>query len=718
MLSHLQTINFGFRRHTLPVILQTEAAECGLACISMISAWYHHARDLRDLRREHGVSQKGLSLNQLIGIARRCGLSTRSLRLELSDLGKLRLPCILHWDMMHFVVLKEVNARHCVIHDPAVGRRVLTLNEVSNSFTGVALEVIPDESFITAAPLPKIKPGQLIGRIIGLKSSVAYVVMLALAIEFFGLLMPLFSQWTIDDVIVSSDRHLLLILMLGYAMTLIIKQIMSIARAWMMMFITTSVRVQWQGSVFRHLVHLPVSFFERRHLGDLVSRFGAVDAIQNTLSASFFVAVLDGLMSVITLVMMLLYSAWLTLIPCTVITLYLVGRIIGYQPLRNASQEQIIHAAKQNSHFLETLRGMKTLQLFQKNAQRADEWLTLLVNQLNAGVRTQKLQIIFQQLNGILFAADTLLVLGMGAAMVIDGNFTVGLLMAFISYKGQFLDRVRNLIDNAFALKMLSIQTERLADIVLTAPEENSVGMAEAMPIQDAPEITFSHISFQYAAREPAVINDISFSVAAGECVALAGASGSGKTTLGQLVLGCLKPTGGEIQINGVPLPRFGLDRLRAMSAAVLQDDVLFAGTILENITFCEPHYDMDFVMQCAQVAAIHHDIMAMPMQYNTMVGDMGAALSGGQKQRLFLARALFRKPRFLLLDEATSSLDILLEKQVSHALKQLNMTRLIIAHRPQTLLMADRVILIAQGHVAGEKLPHELFTHIQEVQP
>lgn len=710
MSEKVQSINYGFRRHKLPVILQTEAAECGLACMSMISAWHNHALDLSELRREHGVSQKGLTLTQLIQVARRCGYTTRSLRLEMDDLKKLRLPCILHWDMTHFVVLKEVGSKRCVIHDPAIGQRALSMDDVSASFTGVALELTPDETFVTAPAPPKVKISQLIGRIIGLKSSVTYVVMLALAIELISLLLPLFSQWTIDDVIVSSDRHLLVILMIGYAMTLIIKQVMSTIRAWVMMFITTSVRVQWQGSVFRHLINLPVSFFERRHLGDLVSRFDAVDAIQGTLSSSFLVAVLDGILSIVTLVMMVLYSGWLTLIPCTVIVLYAVGRFIWYLPLRNASQEEIIHAAKQNSHFLETMRGIKTLQLFQKNGQRADEWLTLLVNQLNASVRTQKLQILYQQLNGMLFAADSLLVLGIGASMVIDQTFTVGLLMAFISYKGQFLERVANLIDNAFALKMLSIQTERLADIVLTEPEQPALNSPDAAPASGAPELTFSHITFQYAPQEPEVLHDVSFMVKAGECVAIAGASGGGKTTLGQLALGCLTPTQGEILINNVPLSRFGLERLRAMSAAVLQDDVLFAGTILENITFFDRRCDRELVTECAQIAAIHSDIMAMPMQYNTMVGDMGAALSGGQKQRLFLARALYHKPRFLLLDEATSSLDVMLEQHVSEALRRLNMTRLIIAHRPQTLMMVDRVIVIDNGRVVAEKLPGDLF--------
>lgn len=714
----LSKINFGLSRRRLPVTLQTESAECGLACLSMIAGYYRHPDDMAALRRRYAVSGKGMTLNAMLGVARELKLATRSLRLELNELSLLRLPCILHWDMEHFVVLKAVKGTRCIIHDPTVGERSLSLKEVSDAFTGVAVEVWPDEGFETAPTPRRVPLGALIGHVSGLRSSVIYLVMLALVIEFMGLLFPLFSQWTIDEVLVTNDRQLLVTLMIGFAITMLIQLAISAIRAWVMMYVTTSVRLQWQGSVFRHMMRLPVSFFEKRHLGDIVSRFGAVEAIQSTLSSAFFVAVLDGIMSVITLIMMFLYSPMLSLICLGALSLYIVARCFWYLPLRNATQEQIIHAAKQSTHFLETMRGVKTVKLFQRQDERAHDWLTLFVNQLNAGVRAQKLQIYYQQLNSLLFSIENIAVLGLGALLVMDQSFTVGLLMAFTAYKTQFSERFRSLVDKAFELKMLNIQTERLADIVLSGPEDSDDKPVQRLTQVErrVPSIRFDNVSFRYAALEPKVLDGISFTLQAGECVALAGSSGCGKTTIGQLALGCLLPTEGNIEVNGNTLDNYGIDNLRSITAAVLQDDVLFAGTILENIVFFEHQYDMKHAVRCAQIAGVHDDIMRMPMQYQTLVGDMGSVLSGGQKQRLFLARALYRNPLFLVLDEATSHLDIGLERHISMALKQLNITRLIIAHRPETLAQVDRILVIEQGRVLQEMTPDRLFSHQEDV--
>lgn len=715
-MSFVSKINFGLASRRLPVVIQTETAECGLACLAMIAGYYHYNIDLATLRGKHSISQKGVNLSQLLTISKQMNLANRSLRLEMEDLGKLKLPCILHWDFSHFVVLKAVKGNKCIIHDPAFGVRQLTLSEVSKSFTGVAVELWPDEGFKPVQAKRRVRFSDLIGKISGLKSSFIQVLILALAIEVFGLISPLLTQWTIDYVIVSNDRDLLTTLIVGFGFMMLVQQAITAVRAWVMMYISTSISLQWRDSVFRHLMRLPIGYFEKRHLGDIVSRFGSVDAIQSTLSSSFFVAILDGLMAVMTLIMMYIYSPLLGTINLVTMLLYIIGRILWYRPLRMATEEQIIHGAKQQSHFLETIRGVRTIKLFQRQNERTSDWLALLVRQINSGVRAQKLQIYYQQLNGILFGIENLVIMALGASMVMEQTFTVGVLMAFMAYKGQFTSRVSSLIDKFFELKMLSIQTERLADIVMTAPEAD-IDATSVIVQKTPPRVEYRQVSFHYSDLEPDVINNASLVINPGESVALAGASGCGKTTLSQLLCGSLEPTAGEILIDGVSLNKLGVANLRRFSATVLQDDVLFAGSILENITFFDHQVDLPWAYECAQMAAIHQDIEQMPMQYNTLVGDMGVALSGGQKQRILLARALYKRPLLLILDEATSHLDVQLEQLVNDAVSRLAITRLIIAHRPQTLAMVDRIIVIENGTVSQELLPAQLFGSAETVE-
>jgi ATP-binding cassette subfamily B protein RaxB len=465
----------------------------------------------------------------------------------------------------------------------------------------------------------------------------------------------------------------------------------------------TTLSLQWRANVFSHLISLPVQYFEKRHLGDVASRFGATDQIQRTLTTSFLEAILDGLMTVVTLAMMFIYSPMLGGIAAGAMLLYATGRLAWYSPLRHATEEQIIHAARQQSHFLETVRGVKAIKLFQRQDERRASWLALVVDQINAELRTQRLQLFYKVLNGLLFGIENILIVWLGARLVLDGNFSVGVLIAFTAYKSQFDNRVSALIDKFFELKMLRLQGERLADIVLTEPE--SSGNVHGMTDIDAlpPTIAVRGLRYRYAEQEPFVLDGVDFELAAGESVAIVGPSGCGKTTLLNVLLGILPATIGEILVGGEPVERLGVDMLRKMVGTVLQDDVLFAGSIADNISFFDPHADFAWVARCAELAAISTDIASMPMGYNTLVGDMGTVLSGGQKQRVLLARALYKRPRILFMDEATSHLDISKERQVNHAIQALKMTRVIIAHRPETIASAGRVISLTAGKIVRD---------------
>ncbi|AJO80229.1 peptidase domain-containing ABC transporter [Pseudomonas sp. MRSN 12121] len=693
----------------LPLILQTEATECGLACLAMIAGYHGYHTNLMELRRRFSVSLKGIALKQLIQTAHRLQLGTRAVKLDLGDLGKLKLPCVLHWNFNHFVVLKAIDARGALLHDPAHGLRRVSLAEFSQSFTGVAVEFWPDSGFEKQQAPPRIKLLGMLGKVTGLYRSLAQVLLLAGALEVFSLVSPFFLQWTIDNVIVSADRDLLSTLVIGFGLLLLMQQAVSGVRAWVMMHMSTLLGVQWQANVFSHLLRLPIQYFEKRHLGDVVSRFGAVGNIQQTLTAAFLSAVLDGLMTAATLGMMLLYSPPLAAIALASMSLYALGRWIWYRPLRNATEEQIVHAARQQSHFLETVRGIRPLKLFQRQDERRAVWLGLLVEQINAGLRTQKLQLIYQQMNGLLFGVENLLVIWLGATMVMDGQFSVGVLMAFNAYKSQFDDRVGSLIDKFFELRMLQLQGERLADIVLQ-PAENNHGNVDLDSLDEREAgIEIQGLRYRYSDQEPWVLDGVDLRIGAGESVAIVGPSGCGKSTLFNVLLGILPANEGQVRVAGLELSQLGLDGLRELVATVLQDDVLFAGSLSENIGFFDPQVDMPWLIQCAQMAAIHDDIQAMPMGYNTLVGEMGTVLSGGQKQRVMLARALYKKPKVLFLDEATSHLDVHCEQRVNAAIRALRITRIMVAHRPETIASADRVVVLGQGKIVLDETAESL---------
>ncbi len=701
-MSFLENLSFGFGRK-LPLMLQTEAAECGLASLAMVAGYHGFQTDISSMRRLFLVSIKGTTLGHLIQMAHALQMNTRPVKLDLEDLPQLRMPCILHWNFNHFVVLKEVTKKGVVIHDPAIGIRRMTFEEVSDTFTGVALELWPNTGFRKVTYKQRLSLRELMGNVTGLFRSLSQVLVLAISLEVFALVSPFFLQWVIDNVIVSADRDLLTTLALGFGLLMLMQQLVMTLRSWVIMHMATTLNVQWRANVFTHLLNLPVQYFEKRHLGDVVSRFGSIDLIQRTLTSSFVEAILDGIMTLVTLVMMFVYSPKLAWIAVGAMVLYGIGRWAWYSPLRAATEEQIIHAAKQQSHFLETIRGVKTIKLFLRQDERRATWLTLLVDQINADLRTQKLHVAFRLLNGILFGVERILIIWLGASLVLDGNFTIGVLTAFIAYKDQFDSRVASLIDKAVEIKMLRLQGERLADIVLAEAEDTQQATVQLEPAEVEASIAVRGLRFRYADQEPWVLDGIDLDIEAGESVAIVGPSGCGKTTLVNAILGIRPPVEGEVMIGGYSVKQMGFETLRGMIGTVMQDDSLFAGSITDNISFFDNKVDHERVEACAKLAAIHEEIVAMPMGYATLIGDMGTALSGGQKQRVLLARALYKQPRILLLDEATSHLDTTRESLVNSSIKSLNLTRVVVAHRPETIAAADRVIVLSDGKIVSD---------------
>jgi ATP-binding cassette subfamily B protein RaxB len=685
----------------VPMLLQTEAAECALACLAMVIGAHGHRTDLPTLRQRFSLSLKGATMSDLMRMAGELHFNPRALRVELSQLQQLALPCVLHWDLNHFVVLTAVKGSTVTLHDPARGVRRLKLHELSQHFTGVALELAPAADFAPKVERQSVKLKHLIGTVRGLKRSLAQIIALALALEIFVLGSPFLLQWVVDDVVVSNDRDLLLTLGVGFGLLVLLQVIAAALRSWAVLHLSATLNLQWLGNVFAHLMRLPVAWFEKRHAGDVWSRFAAVQTIQKTLTTHFVEALLDGVLVVATLAMMAFYSLTLTAIAMAAVAAYALLRWALFRPLRQASEETLVHEAQQASHFLESLRAVQSIKLFNRQADRQARFMNRVVDAMNAGIATRKLDLLFSVSHRLLFGLERVAVVWVGALLVMDQKFSVGMLFAFLAFKEQFAQRVSALIDKGSELRMLRLQGERLADIVLSAPEDGGLPRLSAREL-DA-HIEMRGVSFRYSDNEADVLHGVSLAIEPGESVAVVGPSGGGKTTLLKVMLGIHAPQQGEVRVGGVPLAQVGLSHWHAMVGTVMQDDALLTGSVIDNISFFDACPEVSWVMECARVAAVHEEIEAMPMGYHTLIGEMGSSLSGGQKQRLLLARALYKRPKVLLLDEATSALDLERERIVNQNIRKLNLTRVIVAHRPETIASATRVVVLHEGRVTQD---------------
>ncbi|MBS0224739.1 MAG: peptidase domain-containing ABC transporter [Proteobacteria bacterium] len=685
-------------------IIQSENSECGLASLAMLAASHGLNIGLSELRRRFSLSLKGAKLSHIIGIAQQLGFQARALRLGLDDLPKLKLPCILHWDLNHFVVLEKVVGSKVTILDPAIGKRALSIAEVSNHFTGIALELTPTAEFKPQKAAPTVTARQLTGRIRGLWSSLTQILLLSVALQVFVILAPFYMQWVVDQALVSADKDLLTVLGLGFGLALLLQVVIGALRGWSVVYLSSRLGLQWMGNVFSHAIRLPLDFFEKRHLGDITSRMASVQNIQKTLTNSFIEAIIDGLMAVVTLALMLFYSWKLALITMAAVGLYFGIRAFAYRPVRDRTEQQLVAGAKQQTHLLETLRGMQSVKVAGLEPLRRGIYENLMTETVNNDVRLARMNLGFNGLSQLVFGAERIAVIWIGALLAMQNVFSVGMLIAYLAYKDQFATRMSSLVDKWVEFRMLRLHGERLADIVLTSPEEGLDLPEVAAPTSTAIEV--DGLGFRYADGEPWVLKDCGFRIEDGESVAIVGASGCGKTTLVKLLLGLLKPTEGHIRIGGLDVHKAGPRNLRAMMGVVMQDDQLFAGSIAENISLFDHEFDQERIEHAAKLAAIHDEVMAMPMGYHSLIGDMGSSLSGGQKQRIILARALYRNPRLLILDEATSHLDVARERWVNEAVKHLKLTKVIIAHRPETIASADRVLVMEGGKIVRDFKP------------
>jgi ATP-binding cassette, subfamily B, bacterial CvaB/MchF/RaxB len=676
----------------VPMILQSEAPECGIACVAMVASYYGHATDLISMRMRLSPSLKGITLKQVSQVAETMGLASRGVKADMPALSKLQLPTVLHWDMNHFVVLTEVTAKTITVHDPARGIRKLKMSEASKHYTGVAMEFTPTPSFKKQDERNKVGAFQLLSAGSGLGSAVAQLVLLSFAIEIFAIAMPFFLQLTVDRVLVGRDRDFLTVLGIAFIALVVIQVIVTAIRAWVGVYVSTRFNLRLLTVLFNHLLRLPLGWFEKRNIGDIVGKFRSVDAIQKTLSTTFVETFIDGVMVLITLGVMAFYSLKLTLVVLAAAALYALLRWFFYYPQRYATDEQLAHEAKASTHFIETLRGMMAIKLNLRENERRVAYQNLVVEHINANVRVQSVGIFQRAVQGLIFGVESVIVVWLAAILVMDGKFSVGMLYAFIGFKLVFLTRVNNLIEKWNEFRMLDLHAERIADIALAEPEGVASSIASVAPSTvESIHIEARDLGYAYG-PEGFAFRHVNLEIKPGETVSLVGPSGCGKTTLLKVLLGLLPATEGQVFANGRDLKDWDMAQYRTLVAAVMQDDQLFVGSIADAIAFGD-NFDIDEIKACAEAAQIHADIEKMPMGYSTFVGALGSSLSGGQKQRVLLARALYRQPKLLILDETLDQVDVEQEGLILGAVVKRVATVVMVSHR-DTVRSSNTILL------------------------
>ncbi len=656
----------------------------------MIAGYFGHEIDLPSMRRQFSTSARGATLAKIIADAHALGFGALPLRVELEYLPQLSTPCILHWNMNHFVVLKRATGKYIEIHDPASGYCRLSMQQASKLVTGIALELQPAADFKPIKEQQSISLRALAGNIEGLRGVALHILLLALGLELFSLVAPFYLQTVLDQVLVTTDRQLLVLLGVGFLGVITLRAGLTVARGWAISWLGAKLNAQWFGNLFAHLLRLPTEWFEKRHVGDVTSRFGSVQSIQQALTGSFVESILDGAMGCLALLVLCAYSPPLTGLVLLGLVAYALCRQLAYPRLWRANEEQIVFAARQQTSLLEAIRGAQTIKLANKQSDRAARFANISLQVAQCSLAAQRIGYAFSALNLWSFGVLRIVIIWLGALQVLSGNFSAGMLVAFVAYADELIMRFGGLIDKFIELRLLRLHALRIGDITLTAPETLVFGGHSDMTTFN---IEVDNVSFRYSADEPWVIKNYSLRIAPGESIVIVGPSGCGKTTLAKIILGLLEPVEGSVRIGGLDIRQFGLQRYRAMIGSVMQDDQLFEGSIAENISFFDAEGTSQRIEEAARLAAIHADINAMPMGYETWIGNMGSTLSGGQKQRVILARALYANPRILLLDEATSHLDVERERAINANVGHLNITRIVIAHRAESIASAGRVV-------------------------
>ncbi len=687
------------RGYALPIVLQSERSECALACIAMLASYFGYRTNLNALRQQFPVSARGASLSDILNMTAALRLHARALRLEIEELANLQVPAILHWDMSHFVVLKRVDKKGIVIHDPASGQTRCVWSEVNKHFTGVAVECMPAANFVKTRRTVRSKINELFTRYPGFNSAVVQLFVLSLFMQLLVISSAFYVQLVIDESIAKNDTDILIVLFVGFLLLMAINVFMTFARNTVQLYFANQLGFQMVSNVFSQLMRLPVDFFAKRHVGDIVSRFGSVQEVRRILAEDMITVVLDGLFALVTISVLFYFNTTLSSIVLVFVLLSTVFKLSLIGPIKNLTEAHIVAEASASSMLMENMRAIEVIKFYCRELPRIYSWRNRYVRQVNANVQLSRFGIRVELANGLLAGVEHLLVIYFAALSVLEGSVTLGFMTAFLALKSNFSTSVSSFVDKLVQIRLVRLQLERLSDITCAEVEFEAFDFSPRTP-DWLGSLSLRDLRYAYAGNAQSVFERVNLEVEIGEIIAITGASGAGKSTLLKVMAGLVQPLAGQVLAGGIPIASIGVRQYRDACAGVLQSDQLLSGTLLENITLYDESVDHGRLERAVCKAGIEEFIAQLPMGFNSLIGDMGSLMSAGQAQRILLARVFYKKARILFLDEATANLDKEVEMRVLQAIRALGTTTIMVSHREAPLQMADKVYVLQNGRL------------------
>ncbi|UZO82170.1 NHLP family bacteriocin export ABC transporter peptidase/permease/ATPase subunit [Aquimarina sp. ERC-38] len=705
-----------------PTVLQMEAVECGAAALSIILGYHGRFVPLEKLRIACGVSRDGLKATNILKAARQFGLEAKGFAKSIEKLKKVKAPAIIFWNFNHFLVLEGFTKNKVCLNDPAQGRYQVTHEEFDDAFTGVVMTFEPNEVFEKADEKKSLR-SSLLSRISGSEMSVTYIILASLFLVIPGLVIPSFTKVFIDKYLINGISGFVMPLLLIMGIVLLVNSGLVYLQQYYLLRLETKLALTTSSKFLWHVFHLPISFFTQRYSGEIGSRVSLNDKVARLLSGDLANAVLNVIVVVFYAILMLSYDVLLTVIGVCMATL----NILALRYVSRARKDGNRNLTNENGKLLgTTTSGISMIETLKASGRESDfftTWSGYLAKVMNAqqnlGWLTARLNVI----PPLLMSLTTTTIMGLGALRVMDGQMTLGMLVAFLYLMNNFMRPVNQLVTTGSLLQETEGDMNRIDDVLNYEKEEefikeeenaqtsNEVNVNKAVPTQKLiGYVELKDISFGYNTTMPALIDNFNLKLTPGSRIALVGGSGSGKSTVAKLVSGLYKPWGGQLLFDGQDRSEIPRHVMTESLAVIDQEVLMFKGSIQENISFWDENLPETDMIQSARDAAIHDTISARVNAYDAEVLERGTNFSGGQRQRLEIARALALNPSVLVLDEATSALDPKSEKVVMDNIKRRGCTCLIVAHRLSTIMDCDEIIVMEYGKIVERGTHEELI--------